>query len=88
MGNKGSELARYLLNLHFRASSAIQNSVDKLRLNDLLTLLRTHKGSVVMQQFVRSAAQREMCAKASLLKRAKYTNSKNKDNNKEEENTL
>ncbi|RNF26908.1 uncharacterized protein Tco025E_00871 [Trypanosoma conorhini] len=53
---KGMELARYILHFHPSASAMFVHAVDKLSLRDMECLVRHVKGSLVVQQYLRSAA--------------------------------
>ncbi|CAD2220891.1 hypothetical protein, conserved [Angomonas deanei] len=55
LGDNGVDLLRYLLILAPEASSNLLNSFDKIRLTDLIAILQTKKGSLVIQQLIRSS---------------------------------
>lgn len=56
LGEKGYEVARFLLHLHPSASALLQYTLDKLTRDDLVTVVCHQKGSLFMQQYVRVAA--------------------------------
>ncbi|KAG5479357.1 hypothetical protein LSCM1_04615 [Leishmania martiniquensis] len=56
LGDKGYDVARFLLHLHPTASTMLQYSLDKLQRDDLLGVLCHHKGSRFMQQYIKVSA--------------------------------
>ncbi|CBZ33834.1 hypothetical protein, conserved [Leishmania donovani] len=56
LGDRGYELARFLLHLHPTASTMLQYSLDKLQRDDLLAVMCHQKGSLFMQQYIKVAA--------------------------------
>ncbi|GET88252.1 hypothetical protein, conserved [Leishmania tarentolae] len=56
LGERGYELARFLLHLHPTASTVLQYSLDKLQRDDLLAVMCHQKGSLFMQQYIKVSA--------------------------------
>ncbi|CCW63816.1 unnamed protein product [Phytomonas sp. EM1] len=56
LGERGYELARYILHLRHPASVLLRHGIDKLRLEDVLNLCKHHKGSLVLQQYLRASS--------------------------------
>lgn len=56
LGDRGYEVARYLMHLHPSASTLLQHSLDKLQREDLVAVVRHRKGSQFLQQYIRVAA--------------------------------
>lgn len=56
LGDRGLDLARYLLHLHPTASLALQRGIAALPAAALLAAAEHHKGSVVLQQYARAAS--------------------------------
>ncbi|AIN98102.1 hypothetical protein LPMP_210210 [Leishmania panamensis] len=56
LGNKGYEVAHFLLHLHPTASTVLQYSLDKLQRDDLLAVVCHQKGSLFMQQYIKVTA--------------------------------
>jgi hypothetical protein len=56
LGERGYELARYLMHLYPSASTLLQHSLDKLQREDLMAVVCHQKGSQFMQQYIRVAA--------------------------------
>lgn len=55
-GDRGYDLARVILHLHPSASTMFQHSMDKLKVDDIVALAKHHKGSVVLQQYLRTCS--------------------------------
>ncbi|CCW71834.1 unnamed protein product [Phytomonas sp. Hart1] len=56
LGEQSYELARYILHLRSPASILLRQGIDKLRLEDVLNLCKHHKGSLVLQQYLRASS--------------------------------
>ncbi|KAK7200153.1 hypothetical protein NESM_000066000 [Novymonas esmeraldas] len=56
LGDKGFDVARYLLHLHPSASTMLQYALDKLQRDDLVAVVCHQRGSPFMQQYIKVAA--------------------------------
>ncbi|KAG5506035.1 hypothetical protein GH5_05716 [Leishmania sp. Ghana 2012 LV757] len=56
LGDKGYEVARFLLHMHPAASTVLQYSLDKLQRDSLLGVVCHQKGSLFMQQYIKVSA--------------------------------
>ncbi|RNF05305.1 hypothetical protein TraAM80_04596 [Trypanosoma rangeli] len=69
---KGMELARYILHFHPSASAMFIHAINKISLRDMEGLIRHVKGSLIMQQYLRTAATAQAMQHAQGSKREEH----------------